>query len=68
MSKSSSSRSVWSLVLKIVITETTVQDMILSASLRRKGLSFRRGTAMNDNQSDGTHRATYSSVLRSSLR
>ena len=32
------------------ITETTVQDMILSASLRRKGLSFRRGTAMNDNQ------------------
>ena len=31
------------------ITETTVQDMILSASLRRKGLSFRRGTAMNDN-------------------
>ena len=31
------------------ITEPTVLDMILSASLRRKGFSFRRGTAMNDN-------------------
>ena len=50
------------------VTESSVKDMILTASLRRKGLSFRRGTAMNDNQSDGTHRATYSSVLRSSLR
>ena len=50
------------------VTESPVKDMILTASLRRKGLSFRRGTAMNDNQSDGTHRATYNSVLRSSLR
>ena len=30
-------------------------DMILSASLRRKEFSFRRGTAMNDNQRDGAH-------------
>ncbi len=50
------------------VTESPVKDMILTASLRRKGLSFRRGTAMNDNQSDGTHKATYSSVLRSDLR
>ena len=50
------------------VTESPVKDMILTASLRRKRLSFRRGTAMNDNQSDGTHRATYSSVLRSDLR
>ena len=45
------------------VTESPVKDMILTASLRRKGLSFRRGTAMNDNQSDGTHKATYSSVI-----
>ena len=50
------------------VTESPVKDMILTASRRRKGLSFRRGTAMNDNQSDGTHRATYSSVLRLDLR
>ena len=50
------------------VTESPVKDMILTASLRRKRLSFRRGTAMNDNQSDGTHKATYSSVLRSDLR
>ena len=31
------------------VTESPVKDMILTASLRRKGLSFRRGTAMNDN-------------------
>ena len=31
------------------VTESTVLDMILSASLRRKEFSFRRGTAMNDN-------------------
>ena len=30
------------------VTESPVKDMILTASLRRKGLSFRRGTAMND--------------------
>ena len=36
------------------VTESPVKDMILTASLRRKGLSFRRGTAMNDNpQSPG---------------
>ena len=35
------------------VTESTVLDMILSASLRRKEFSFRRGTAMNDNQRNG---------------
>ena len=37
------------------VTEPAVLDMILSASLRRKEFSFRRGTAMNDNQRNGTH-------------
>ena len=37
------------------VTEPTVLDMILSASLRRKEFSFRRGTAMNDNQRNGAH-------------
>ena len=50
------------------ITETPMMDMILSASLRRKGFSFRRGTAMNDNQRNGSHEATYNSVLRLALR
>ena len=50
------------------VTEPAVLDMILSASLCRKEFSFRRGTAMNDNQRDGAHGATYNFVLRSSLR
>ena len=50
------------------VTESTVLDMILSASLRRKEFSFRRGTAMNDNQRNGAHGATYNFVLRSGLR
>jgi len=50
------------------VSETAMMDMILSASLRRKGFSFRRGTAMNDNQCYRSHGATYNSVLRSALR
>ena len=50
------------------VTESPMSDMILSASLRREGFSLWRGTAMNDNQRNGAHGATYNFVLRSGLR
>ena len=50
------------------VTESPVKDMILTASLRRKEFSLRRGAAMDDNQRNGAHGATYNFVLRSGLR
>ena len=45
------------------VTESPMVDMVLSASLRREGFPFRRGTAMNNDKSDSPHKATYNSVL-----
>ncbi len=47
------------------VVESPVEDVVQSAGFRRKGFPLWRGTAMNDNQSDGTHKSTYSSVLLS---
>lgn len=50
------------------IMETPMMDVILSASLHREGFSLRCGTAMNDEQRDGSHKPTYNSVHLSTLR